>query len=147
MHEYQSDPEFWRYLTSGPPPTVEETRERLELLMGFERDHGFTLWAVAEQDGGLLVGDAGLMPLERVGPEIELGYRFDRAHWGRGYATEAAAAARDLGFERFGLERIYVDVDPDNDGSLNVARKLGARLIGPDTHRGEPVLRHVIESG
>jgi RimJ/RimL family protein N-acetyltransferase len=100
---------------------------------------------VAERESGLVVGDAGLQPLARVGPEIELGYRFDPAHWGKGYATEAATAVRDLGFERFGLERIYVDVDPGNAASLNVARKLGGRLIGPAIHDGDPVIRHVLE--
>jgi RimJ/RimL family protein N-acetyltransferase len=103
------------------------------------------LWALVEKDSGRLIGDCGLIPLERVGPQIELGYRLIRAAWGKGYATEAAGAVRDLGFERFGLERIYVDVHPENEGSLNVARKIGARLLGPATHRGAPVLRFVLE--
>jgi [ribosomal protein S5]-alanine N-acetyltransferase len=124
---------------------MEETRERVERLMQVEREHGYTLWAVVEIESGQVIGDCGLVPLERVGPEVELGYRLGSAGWGRGYATEAALAARDLGFQRFGLDRIYVDVDPDNAGSLGVARKIGARLVGPATHLGEPVLRHVLE--
>ena len=116
-----------------------------EVIAVIERDYGFTLWPVVEIESGALIGDCGLVPLERVGPEVELGYRLATARWGRGYATEAAGAVRDLGFERFGLERIYVDVDPANAGSLAVARKIGARLIGPATHLGDPVLRHVLE--
>ena len=143
-HVYNSDPLVWRYMSVAESRSVEETRERVQALMDIERDHGFTLWAVVERASGLVIGDCGLIPLERVGPEIELGYRFGPANWGKGYATEAALAARDAGFERFGLERIIVDVDPGNEGSLNVARKLGARLLGPATHRGEPVLRHVL---
>jgi RimJ/RimL family protein N-acetyltransferase len=131
----------------GESRSLEETRARVQGLMDIERDHGFTLWAVVERASGMVIGDCGLIPLERVGPEIELGYRFGPANWGKGYATEAALAARDAGFERFGLERIIVDVNPGNEGSLNVARKLGARLLGPATHRGEPVLRHVLEPG
>jgi RimJ/RimL family protein N-acetyltransferase len=113
--------------------------------MTMERRHGFTLWALVEKDSGELIGDCGLQPLERVGPEIELGYRLGSAHWGKGYATEAARAARDLGFQRFGLERIYVDIDPENEASLNVARKIGARLLGPALHRGSEVLRFVLD--
>jgi RimJ/RimL family protein N-acetyltransferase len=100
---------------------------------------------VVERASGELVGDCGLIPLEGSGPEVELGYRFARAHWGRGFATEAARAARDLGFGRFGLERMYVDVDLANAASQNVARKLGARELGPAVHNGEPVLRFVLE--
>jgi RimJ/RimL family protein N-acetyltransferase len=144
-HVYNSDPLVWRYLGAPPARSLDETAERVERLMGYEREYGFTLWAVEEIESGVVIGDCGLIPLERVGPEVELGYRLGRASWGKGYATEAGAAARDLGFERFGLERIYVDVDPDNEGSLAVAGRLGARLIGPATHHGDPVLRHVLE--
>ena len=146
-HVYNSDPLVWRYMGVAESRSLEETCERVQALMDIERDHGFTLWAVVERASGVVIGDCGLIPLERVGPEIELGYRFGPANWGKGYATEAALAARDAGFERFGLERIIVDVNPGNEGSLNVARKLGARLLGPATHRGEPVLRHVLEPG
>ena len=80
-----------------------------------------------------------------VGPEVELGYRFATDHWGKGYATEAATACRDLGFGRYGLERIYVDVHPQNERSQNVARKLGARRLGRAKHRGFDVVRFVID--
>ena len=132
-------------MTTEPSGSLEETGLRIDQLSAIERRHGYTLWAVEEKSTGELIGDCGLIPLERVGPEVELGYRLAPAHWGKGYATEAATAVRDLGFERFGLERIYVDIQPENEGSLNVARKLGARLVGPAMHRGAQVLRFVLE--
>jgi RimJ/RimL family protein N-acetyltransferase len=129
----------------GPTTTIEESRERLERMLMHQRDHGFTFWAVTDAETGELLGDCGLIPLEGVGPEVELGYRLASAHWGKGYATEAATACRDLGFDRYGLDRIYVDVHPQNKGSLGVARKLGARRLGPAKHRGFDVVRFVIE--
>lgn len=143
-HAYQSDPEVWRFI-GNPSRTLDDTRERLERYAGWEREHGYTLWAVVERASGELVGDCGLIPLEGEGPEVELGYRFARAHWGMGYATEAAVAVRDLGFGRFALERIYVDVDPGNAASQNVARKLGPSELRPATHKGDPVIRFVLE--
>ena len=89
----------------GPTTTLDESRERLNRMLAFQRDHGFTFWAVTHAETGELLGDCGLIPLEGVGPEVELGYRFGSAHWGKGYATEAARACRDLGFERFRLPR------------------------------------------
>lgn len=145
VHEIYSESVVWRYMGVGPTTTIDETRERHERMLGYQRDHGFTFWAVTLADTGELLGDCGLIPLEGVGPEVELGYRFGSAHWGKGYATEAATACRDLGFERYGLERIYVDVDPANERSQNVARKLGARLLGPAKHRGSDVVRFVID--
>ena len=145
MHAIYSDSLVWRYMGIGPTTTLAESRERLEGMLGYQRDHGFTFWAVTHRETGELLGDCGLIPLEGVGPEVELGYRFARGQWGRGYATEAATACRDLGFERFGLGRIYVDVHPHNERSQHVARKLGARLLGRARHRGFPVLRFVID--
>jgi [ribosomal protein S5]-alanine N-acetyltransferase len=145
VHAIYSESAVARYLGRGPTTTLEESRERLERMLGFQRDHGFSFWAVTDVDSGELLGDCGLIPLEGVGPEIELGYRFASAHWGNGYATEAAIACRDLGFGRFGLERIYVDVHPQNERSQNVARKLGARRLGRAKHRGVDVVRFVLD--
>ncbi|HEY2601804.1 MAG TPA: GNAT family N-acetyltransferase [Thermoleophilaceae bacterium] len=145
VHGIYSDSRVWRYMGIGPTTTAEESRERLEGMLGYQRDHGFTFWAVTDAETGELLGDCGLIPLEGVGPDVELGYRFARSQWGKGYATEAASACRDLGFERYGLERIYVDVHPDNVASQNVARKLGARLLGRAKHRGFNVVRFLID--
>ena len=145
MHKIYSESVVWRYMGIGPTTTLEESRERLERMLGYQRDNGYTFWAVTLGDTGELIGDTGLIPLEGVGPEVEIGWRYASAHWGKGYATEAATACRDLGFGRFGLERIYVDVHPQNERSQNVARKLGARKLGPAKHRGFDVVRFVID--
>lgn len=145
VHAIYSESLVWRYMGVGPTTTLDETRGRLERMLVHQRDRGFSFWAVTLAEDGRLLGDCGLIPLEGVGPGIELGYRFASEHWGKGYATEAAIACRDLGFERYGLERIYVDVHPENERSQNVARKLGARLLGPATHRGLKVVRFVID--
>ena len=145
MHKIYSESSVWRYMGVGPTTTLEESRERLERMLGYQRDNGYTFWAVTLGDTGELIGDTGLIPLEGVGPEVEIGWRYASAHWGKGYATEAATACRDLGFGRFGLERIYVDVHPQNERSQNVARKLGARRLGPAKHRGFDVVRFLID--
>jgi len=145
VHKIYSESSVWRYMGVGPTTTLEESRERLERMLGYQRDNGYTFWAVTLGDTGELIGDTGLIPLEGVGPEVEIGWRYASAHWGKGYATEAATACRDLGFGRFGLERIYVDVHPQNERSQNVARKLGARKLGPAKHRGFDVVRFVID--
>jgi [ribosomal protein S5]-alanine N-acetyltransferase len=145
VHAIYSESKVWRYMGIGPTSSMQESRERLERMLGYQRDHGFTFWAVTDARTGELLGDCGLIPLEGVGPEVELGYRFGSRHWGKGYATEAATACRDLGFIRYGLDRIYVDVHPQNEASQKVARKIGARLLGPAKHRGFDVVRFVID--
>jgi [ribosomal protein S5]-alanine N-acetyltransferase len=69
-----------------------------------------------------------------------LGYGIAPASWGRGFATEAARAMVDYGFETFGLAKIWARVDPRNLASVRVLEKLGMRLEG--------VLRsHVVRRG
>jgi RimJ/RimL family protein N-acetyltransferase len=60
----------------------------------------------------------------------ELGWSFARAHWGHGYATEAARAARAWAFEQ-GVASLISLIHPDNVRSIRVAQKLGAEPTEP----------------
>ena len=87
--------------------------------------NGFGLWAVEREADGAFVGDCGpmLQPVEgTLVPEI--GYHIVRREWGRGYATEAAIACRDLVLGRFGFERVVSIVAPENLASRRVAEKV-----------------------
>src|SRR5690606_13074652 len=70
---------------------------------------GWGLWAVEVAESGDFAGYVGLWPASfeaHFTPAVEVGWRLARAHWGRGYATEAARAAVADGFARVGLEEI-----------------------------------------
>jgi RimJ/RimL family protein N-acetyltransferase len=68
-----------------------------------------------------------LIPLDAIGPEVEIGWRFNLAAWGYGYATEAALPVLDHGLKRLGLKQIVADIDRENRASIRVALKLGLR--------------------
>jgi RimJ/RimL family protein N-acetyltransferase len=69
------------------------------------------------------------MPEGWPGPEV--GYGIVRSRWGRGYATEGAAAAVDWAFEVLGWAEVIHCIDPANAASIRVAERLGARRRGP----------------
>lgn len=54
----------------------------------------------------------------------ELGYKFDREYWHRGYAKEAAAKALDIAFHDLGLHRVFARVEPGNTPSLRLLEAL-----------------------
>lgn len=91
------------------------------------RDRGWGPLAVIENASGNLIGYCGLFHIPDVNgrPEIEIGYRFARESWGRGYATEAVLAVRDWAFDSLGLTRLVAMIDPNNTASIRVAEKAG----------------------
>lgn len=97
---------------------------------------GFGRWAVEEKASGRMIGRTGFYENEHEWPGNELGWTFLRETWGKGYATEAASAARDFGFRELGMERVISMIHPDNRASQSVARKLEESPWRPFTFRG-----------
>lgn len=95
--------------------------------MSFSRDfHDGTnfVYGIFEQETGMVVGGTGLH--RRRGPgDLEIGYwiRADRVR--RGYASESTAVMTRVAFELVGVDRVVILVDPRNEASLGVPRKLG----------------------
>lgn len=87
---------------------------------------GFGCWAVEEKATGGFVGQVGLNHPPDY-PEREIGWLLFPAFEGRGYATEAARAARGFAYGRLGWATAVSYVDRDNHRSAAVARRLGCR--------------------
>jgi hypothetical protein len=96
-------------------------------LEDYHQKWGFGLWAVVEKSSRDVIGFCGLTHFPDVGgqPETEIGYRLARAHWGRGYATDAARAVRDYSFGTLNLRRLISIIHPHNVASIRVAEKTG----------------------
>ena len=127
-----NDPAVMRFLNGGTP-TPREVIERdfLSLILGYyERFAGYGFWAAIEKTTGAFLGWFSVRPRDERQPDVaELGYRLNRAAWGRGYATEGARALIDHGFTVLGLERIYATTYQDNLASRRVMEKVGMTLV------------------
>jgi ribosomal-protein-alanine N-acetyltransferase len=83
-------------------------------------------------------------------PAVEVGWRLDPAHWGNGYATEAAAAALRHGFEVAGLPEIVSFTAAINLRSQAVMQRIGLRrdpgddFDQPSLAEGSPLRAHVL---
>ena len=73
------------------------------------------------------MGYAGLFHFPDIAgrPEIEVGYRLARSHWGQGFATEAVTAIREYAFGVLRMPRLIALIDPQNTASIRVAEKVG----------------------
>ena len=147
----QSDPRTMEFLMPiADRAASDAVAERAEAH--FAR-HGFGLWVVEVPGITDFAGYCGLVHVpyaEHFTPAVEIGWRFDPAFWGRGYATEAARAALDFGFKRVGLEEIVAITVPANLRSRAVMERLGmARDEGgdfdlPTTPPDHPLRRQVL---
>ena len=146
--------EVSRYLGTSALQTPEFVAERLGLYLECYRRYGFGMAAVEEKSGMGLVGWGGIQPLEfgwqgrrpadDVATGIEVGYGLDTPHWGKGYATEAAAAWLRYGFEQAKLARIVAVAAPENRGSWRVMEKLGMRYETTEQHYGNECVVYAI---
>ena len=124
------DPAVVRYMDDGRPLSREQTQQWIDVSLANYRERGWGCFGVAAKPGARLIGFAGFArPPERPGV-VELIYAFAPAVWGRGYATEVAAALVAFGFDRCGLTRIEATVDPANEGSKRVLAKVGMAYEG-----------------
>ncbi len=110
------------------PFTLEETLGRIERYMGLYPS-GAGLLGIVLKENGQLIGDCGIIWQEVEGvQQPEIGYHMHRAHWGRGYATEAARAVRDYAFTALGCTHVISLIRPGNLSSRRVAEKNDLKL-------------------
>lgn len=120
-----------RRFTGGPLPHRQAVRAHLARAVAADSPHhgGLGRWALQRREDTAVVGEIGLVPLPGH-DRVELGWHLARAWWGRGYATEAGAAAVGYGFDVVGLDEVAAVVDPANRRSRAVARRVGLAPAG-----------------
>jgi len=90
---------------------------------------GFGMFSVIEKASSRWVGRLGpWSPEGWLGTEV--GWGILHEHWGKGYATEGAAAAIDWAFDSLGWSEVIHCIDRDNAASIAVAERLGSVLGG-----------------
>jgi RimJ/RimL family protein N-acetyltransferase len=97
------------------------------------------LWCVETRDGADFVGLAGLR-VSAGAVEPQLLYALDPKHWGRGFATEAAAAVAEYTFEELGWSELLASTDPPNLASIQVMERLGMRFLEAARAGGLPIV-------
>ena len=87
---------------------------------------GFGLWAVVLKETGAMIGQCGLTLQPWENEEVlEIGYLFERRHWHKGYAAEAAAGCKKYAFEVLGAHEVCSIVRDTNTAAQNVAIRNG----------------------
>lgn len=124
---FLSDPIAGRFSPDNKNvPVAERAAKWIDFCLKRYHEQRYGLQALIEKETGIFVGQCGLI-LQEVGGvhEIEIGYHLFPQYWGKGYATEAARAFRDYGFENNIAPSIISLIHPDNTPSKQVALRNG----------------------
>lgn len=145
-----ADPQVMRYFPATM--TAEESRAQAERIRAFMQQHGWGLWAVEVKDSAPFIGFVGLArPSDDLpcSPCVEIGWRLAAAHWGNGYAAEAARAALACAFDTLHLPEVVSFTAENNQPSRRVMTRIGMQFDGetflhPRLPAGHPLQKHVL---
>jgi len=94
-------------------------------LRGYSKN-GYGRWAVVLKETGVLIGTCGLQWCDTDRDSVlEIGYMFNRAYWGNGYAAEAAIACKRYAFNVLNVDEVFSLIRDSNLSSMNVAIRNG----------------------
>jgi len=116
-----SDPKVIRYTGDPPFTSVLEAEEFIRNYSEYNIN-GFGRWAVILRDSNRFIGWCGLKLNEDN--MVDLGFRFFKKDWGKGYATEAAIASLEYGFNNLNIDLIMGRAAIENSASIKVLEKL-----------------------
>ena len=145
-----ADPDVMAYF----PATLSKAQsdDVAKTMQSLIAQRGWGLWAVEVPDQAGFIGFVGLhIPANDLpcSPCVEIGWRLAKAHWGRGYACEAAEAALGYAFQELGLAEVLSFTAVGNQRSESVMKKVGMSNTGtnfqhPNIDAGHPLREHLL---
>ena len=133
IYKLDSDPEVHKYLGKKPIETLDESYKIIEYINIQYQENGIGRWAVIEKETGNFIGWSGFKfitsPINGRKNYFDLGYRFIRKFWGKGFASESAKACLNYGFTKMNQKEIFAMADKNNSASNKILQKIGMTKI------------------
>lgn len=123
FYQLNLDNEVMKYTGEGAFKDIEESKKFLENYDQYKK-YGIGRWAVINKENKEFLGWCGLKFTESLN-EYDIGFRFFRKHWNKGYATESAKACVNFGLNKFKITEIIGRAMKDNKASIKVLEKIG----------------------
>ncbi|GCB47165.1 acetyltransferase [Streptomyces sp. NL15-2K] len=129
MYAYQRLPEVARFLYRPPRDRTRcaEVIERIGQGTHWKEDGDNLTLAVVRRDAPGVIGEVQVTLASAHAQQAEIGWVFHPDHGGRGYASEASLALRDLAFQQLGVHRLFARIDADNTASERICERLSMR--------------------
>ena len=142
MFAMDSDAEVHKFLGNKPITTLAEAQKILDFIKQQYIENGIGRWAVVEKGSGEFIGWSGFKLITDIvngrTQYYDLGYRFLKKYWGKGYASETAFACLTNGFEKLNFKEIVGIADVEHIASNAVLEKIGLVKRNEFTYDGTP---------
>ena len=142
LFEMDYDPEVKLYIENNTLKSIDEISKVIEIIKGQYKENGMARWAVVDKLTNEFIGWSGLKyfnkPLNNHNHFYELGFRFKKKHWGKGFATDSSTAILDYGFANLNVDKIFAITNPENVNSKKVLSKLGFNFQETFDYEGDP---------
>lgn len=139
--DLDSDPEVMRFINGGKPCTLDDIYNTYipRLMKYTNTDNGWGMWGVfikktSDFAGWILVRPMHFFSDNPEWDNLELGWRFKRAYWGKGIATEAATQVAKAIAQNKSVKKFSAIADEHNLDSIKVMKKLGMNFVKQYLH-------------
>jgi len=144
FYHLNMDSEVIKYTGDSPFKSLKEATAFIENYNDYTRN-GFGRWAVCLKESHEFIGWCGLKKDTEIN-EVDLGFRFFKKHWGKGYATEAAMACVNYGFIQLNLPEIIGKAYIKNKPSIKVLEKCNLVLKKKFLYDNKPAVLYTIKN-
>ena len=133
MWELNDDPDVIKFTGDPPFVSIYQTKEFIKNYKDY-KENGFGRWAVISKDKNDFIGWCGL----KLNKEnfVDIGFRFFKKDWNKGYATESAKACLNYGFSELKINEIIGRASSENKASIKVLEKLNMDYWKNDECKG-----------
>jgi RimJ/RimL family protein N-acetyltransferase len=146
LYAILKDPYTMRFYPK--PYTLDEVKGIIDRNIASYKSNGFGLWALILKEEHIFIGQCGISIQNIDGKQVpEIGYHLNQDYWNNGYATEAAKACLNYGFEELKLPSLFIHTYVKNMPSIRVAQRIGMHHVKeyekviPNHHK---TMRHVV---
>lgn len=144
FYHLNMDSDVIKYTGDSAFNSVKEATAFIENYSDYARN-GFGRWAVCLKESNAFIGWCGLKKDTEIN-EVDLGFRFFKKHWGKGYATEAALACVNYGFMQLHLSEIIGRAYIKNKPSIKVLEKCNLILKEKFLYDDKPAVLYTIKN-
>lgn len=144
FYHMNADEEVLKYTGDNAFCSIEAATEFLKNYSDYKTNN-MGRWAVCLKDNNTFLGWCGLK-FHKEDDYVEVGYRFYKKYWNKGYATESCKAAINYGFETLKLQTIYAHAHRDNTKSQRVLLKCGLTKIDEAIYDNQPAYLYKINN-